>query len=48
MHVGESEAGASYVDLSGKNEDVIIDEQGNGVFTVGPGQVTYWANKETL
>ena len=48
MHVGEGEAGATYVDLSGKNEDVTIDEAGNGVFTVGPGQVTYWANKESL
>ena len=48
MHVGESEAGATYVDLSGKNDDVIIDEAGNGLFTVGGGKVTYWANKETI
>lgn len=48
MHVGECEKGATYVDLSGKNEDVIIDDEGNGVFTVGPGQVTYWANKASL
>lgn len=48
MFVGESEAGATYVDLSGKNEEITIDENGNGVFTVGPGQVTYWANKESL
>lgn len=48
MFVGESEAGATYVDLSGKNEDITIDENGNGVFTVGPGAVTYWANKESL
>lgn len=48
MHVGEAEAGATYVDLSGKNEDVVIDDEGNGIFTVGGGQVTYWANKETL
>ena len=48
MFVGESEAGATYVDLSGKNEDITIDENGNGVFTVGPGSVTYWANKESL
>ena len=48
MFVGEDEAGATYVDLSGKNEDIIIDEDGNGLFTVGPGQVTYWVNKESL
>lgn len=45
MFVGESEAGKTYVDLSGKNEDVVIDENGNGIFTVGPGSVTYWAAK---
>ena len=48
MHVGESEAGATYVDLSGKNEEVVIDDDGNGLFTVGGGKVTYWTNKETL
>lgn len=48
MHVGEAEAGATYVDLSGKNDEVVIDEEGNGLFTVGGGQVTYWANKESL
>ena len=48
MFVGEAEAGAIYVDLSGKNDEVTIDENGNGIFTVGPGQVTYWANKESL
>ena len=48
MHVGEAEAGATYVDLSGKNEEVVIDDEGNGLFTVGGGQVTYWANKETI
>lgn len=48
MHVGTDEAGATYVDLSGKNEEVVIDEEGNGLFTVGGGHVTYWANKETV
>ena len=48
MFVGEGEAGATYVDLSGKNEEVVIDENGNGKFTVGPGQVTYWAKKESI
>ena len=48
MFVGKEEAKARYVDLSGKNEDVIIDEEGNGVFTVGPGSVTYWVNKSSL
>ncbi len=45
MFVGEAEAGKTYVDLSGKNEDVVIDDKGNGVFTVGPGSVTYWTAK---
>ena len=48
MFVGEEEAGATYTDLSGKNEDITIDENGNGVFTVGPGTVTYWVNKDTI
>lgn len=48
MFVGKSEAGATYTDMSGKNEDIVIDEEGNGVFTVGPGELTYWVNKESI
>ena len=48
MHVGEQEAGATYVDISGKNGEITIDEAGNGLFTVGPGSVTYWVNKDSL
>lgn len=49
MFVGQEEAGKVYVDLSGKNDnEVVIDENGNGLFTVGPGSVTYWADKESL
>lgn len=47
MHVGPEEAGKTYLDRSGKQpEEVIIDEEGNGEFTVGPGAVTYWTPKE--
>ena len=47
MFVGEEEAGKIYVDLSGNNKNqVTIDENGNGIFNVGPGSVSYWAAKE--
>ena len=47
MFVGEEEAGKTYIDLSGKNKNqVTIDEDGNGIFNVGPGSVSYWAAKE--
>ena len=47
MFVGEEEAGKTYVDLSGNNKnEVTIDENGNGIFNVGPGSVSYWAAKE--
>ena len=47
MFVGEEESGKTYVDLSGKNKnEVTIDENGNGIFNVGPGSVSYWAAKE--
>ncbi|KWZ95735.1 cytoplasmic alpha-amylase [Anaerococcus hydrogenalis] len=47
MFVGKEEAGKTYIDLSGKNKnEVTIDEDGNGMFNVGPGSVSYWAAKE--
>ena len=47
MFVGEEEAGKTYVDWSGNNKNqVTIDENGNGIFNVGPGSVSYWAAKE--
>ena len=47
MFVGEEEAGKTYIDLSGNNKnEVTIDENGNGIFNVGPGSVSYWAAKE--
>ena len=47
MFVGEEEAGKEYVDLSGNNKNTVsIDEDGNGMFNVGPGSVAYWARKE--
>ena len=40
MFVGEEEAGKVYIDLSGNNKNTVtIDEDGNGVFNVGPGSV---------
>lgn len=45
MFVGEKEKGKTYQDLSGVNQDLIIGEDGFGDFTVGPGSVTYWAEK---
>lgn len=46
MFVGEEYAGKTFVDLSGKNEEIQIDEEGKGLFTVAPGAVTYWTVKE--
>lgn len=47
MFVGEEEAGKVYIDLSGNNKNqVTIDQDGNGMFNVGPGSVSYWAAKE--
>ncbi|WP_058990976.1 alpha-amylase [Anaerococcus rubeinfantis] len=47
MFVGKEEAGKTYIDLSGNNKNqVTIDEDGNGIFNVGPGSVSYWAAKE--
>lgn len=47
MFVGEEEAGKTYIDLSGNNKNTVtIDEDGNGVFNVGPGSVSYWAAEE--
>lgn len=45
LFVGEGEAGAVYVDRSGKNEPITIDEEGYGCFTVAPGAVTYWTRE---
>lgn len=45
MFVGESEKGKIYRDLSGVNADIRIDDEGFGLFTVGPGSVTWWAEK---
>ncbi|MDO5725036.1 MAG: alpha-amylase [Tissierellia bacterium] len=49
MNVGEEFSKKVFVDKSGKNVDeVVIDENGDGLFTVGPGAVTYWTLKESL
>lgn len=45
MFVGEDQAGKTYRDASGKNEDIIIGEDGKGLFTVPPGAVTYWVER---
>ena len=46
MHVGEKYKSKTFIDLSGKNEEITIDDEGNGVFTVAAGSVTYWSVKE--
>ncbi|MDO4594007.1 MAG: alpha-amylase [Tissierellia bacterium] len=47
MFVGEENKGKIFIDKSGKNkEEIKIDDEGNGVFNVGPGQVTYWVRKD--
>lgn len=49
MFVGKEEVGKTYIDLSGNNEnEVKIDEDGNGIFQVGSGSVSYWVDKESI
>ncbi|MDO5046960.1 MAG: alpha-amylase [Anaerococcus sp.] len=46
MFVGKAYAGSTFIDKSGKNDPVKIDGEGNGLFTVGPGSVTYWVKEK--
>lgn len=46
MNVGKDQAGKHYLDLTGGNEnEIVIDEEGNGDFEVGPGTLAAWAEK---
>lgn len=45
MFVGLEEKGKIYQDLSGKREDVVIDEEGFGLFTVGERSISYYGAK---
>lgn len=46
MNVGQDQAGKIYKDLTGGNtNEIVIDENGNGNFEVGPGTLTAWAEK---
>lgn len=46
MNVGKNQAGKHYIDLTGGNKnEIIIDEEGNGDFEVGPGTLAAWAEK---
>ena len=46
MYVGVDQAGKIYKDLTGGNEnEITIDEEGNGEFEVGPGTLAAWAEK---
>ncbi len=46
MNVGSDQAGKIYIDLTQKNTDeILIDENGDGHFTVGPGTITCWSEK---
>ena len=47
MTVGKEHAGRKYQDLSGKNDPIVIDNAGKGLFTVPPGAVTYWVADES-
>ncbi len=46
MEVGKDQAGKTYVELTGENDnEIIIDENGFGAFEVGPGSLSCWAEK---
>jgi len=46
MFVGEDQAGKTYIERTGENENEIeIDENGFGNFEVGPGTLTCWTEK---
>lgn len=47
MFVGKNQKGKRYSDYTGNNqEEVIINEDGYGNFTVGPGSISAWADSE--
>lgn len=44
IFVGKDYTGQEFFDYTGKQTDnIIIDEEGNGQFTVGPGSISCWA-----
>lgn len=46
MNMGAEQAGKTYFDLTGNNDnELTIDEEGNGQFEVGPGSVSCWVEK---
>jgi len=49
MHVGEEQAGKTYIEMTGEDDNEIeIDDEGYGAFEVGPGSLACWAEKEGL
>lgn len=47
MNVGTIHKGKTFVEITGDNDqEVVIDEEGNGIFQVGPGTLTCWVLKE--
>ncbi|MDO4662343.1 MAG: alpha-amylase [Tissierellia bacterium] len=47
MFVGKENKNSVFIDISGKvKEEVRIDKEGNGVFKVNAGSVSYWVKKE--
>lgn len=49
MHMGRANSGKKFVDYLGNNDAVVeIDENGDGLFPVGPGSVSVWINQEAV
>lgn len=47
MNVGEDKKGKIFVEITGENEnEIVIDENGNGNFEVGPGSLSCWVEKK--
>lgn len=47
MNVGQDQAGKTYIDYMGNNQaEIVIDEEGNGEFQVGPASISCWIEKQ--
>lgn len=49
MNVGADQKGKTFIEITGNNDqEIVIDENGNGLFQVGPGTLTCWVDKDSV